>query len=40
MSVSIVIPTLEAGEQIVSLLKAIEAQTRKPDEVWVVDSSS
>lgn len=40
MSVSIIIPTLEAGKQIVPLLKSIESQTRKPDEVWVVDSSS
>ena len=40
MSVSVIIPTLEAGKQIVPLLKSIESQTRKPDEVWVVDSSS
>lgn len=40
MSVSVIIPTLEAGKEIIPLIKSIESQTHAPDEVLVVDSSS
>ncbi|KAB8297505.1 glycosyl transferase family 2 [Bifidobacterium apri] len=38
--ISVVIPTLNAGDGIVHLLDALQAQRRKPDEILVVDSSS
>lgn len=40
MSCSVIIPTLDAGEEIVPLIRALKAQTRPPDEVLVVDSQS
>ena len=40
MSVSVIIPTLEAAEQIGPLLDALRRQTVRPDEVLVVDSGS
>lgn len=40
MSVSVIIPTLEAAEQIGPLLDALRRQTVRPDEVLVVDSIS
>ena len=40
MSVSVIIPTLEAAEQIGPLLGALRRQTVRPDEVLVVDSGS
>ncbi|OZG65388.1 glycosyl transferase family 2 [Bifidobacterium hapali] len=38
--ISVIIPTLNAGQQITELLEALQAQTRKPDEIIVVDSQS
>ncbi|MGO5364001.1 glycosyltransferase [Bifidobacterium sp. LCP19S3_H1] len=38
--ISVVIPTLNAGDGIVHLLDALQSQRRKPDEILVVDSSS
>lgn len=38
--ISVVIPTLNAGDGIVHLLDALQGQRRKPDEILVVDSSS
>jgi rhamnosyltransferase len=38
--VSVVIPTLNAGDGIVRLLDALQEQRRAPDEILVVDSSS
>lgn len=40
MSVGLVIPTLNAGRELGALLDAVEGQTRRPDDVLVVDSSS
>lgn len=40
MSVSVIIPTLEAAGQIGPLLDALRRQTVRPDEVLVVDSGS
>lgn len=39
-SVSVVIPTLNAKEEIGQLLSLIESQSARPDEILVVDSSS
>lgn len=38
--VSVIIPTLNAGQQITDLLNALQCQVRKPDEIIVVDSQS
>lgn len=38
--ISVVIPTLNAGDGIVRLLDALQEQRRAPDEILVVDSSS
>lgn len=40
MSVSVIIPTLNAGEQIDRLLDALLSQTAAPEEILVVDSQS
>ncbi|MCO6558916.1 MAG: glycosyltransferase family 2 protein [Bifidobacterium sp.] len=40
ISVGVVIPTLNAASSIVDLLKSLNSQSIKPDEVLVVDSSS
>lgn len=40
MRVGLIIPTLNAGRELGALLDAVEGQTRRPDEVLVVDSSS
>lgn len=40
MRCSVIIPTLNAGEAIVPLLRTLKAQTHPPDEVLVVDSQS
>ena len=40
MKFSVIIPTLNAGRQIATLLDALAKQTIQPDEVLVVDSSS
>lgn len=40
MTVGLVIPTLNAGNEIGVLLDAVAAQTRVPDDILVVDSSS
>ena len=39
-AISVIVPTLNAGRQIDTLLTRLEQQTRKPDEIIVVDSSS
>ena len=38
--ISVIVPTLNAGGQIDTLLTRLERQTRRPDEIIVVDSSS
>ena len=40
MSVSVILPTLDAAGGIVALLAALKGQTRPPDEILVVDSGS
>ena len=40
VSLSVVIPTLNAEKEIDALLKIIESQSLKPREVLIVDSSS
>lgn len=40
MSISVIIPTLNAGDQLKALLDALKKQTVKPDEILVVDSQS
>ena len=40
MRVSVIIPTLNAGAWIVPLLESLRTQSRRPDEVLVVDSDS
>lgn len=40
MKTSIIIPTLNAEKYIASLVKALETQTVKPDEIIIVDSES
>lgn len=40
MRVGLVIPTLNAGRELDALLDAVKNQTRRPDDVLVVDSSS
>ena len=40
MRCSVIIPTRNAGEQIVSLLDALASQSVKPEEILVVDSQS
>lgn len=40
MRCSVIIPTLNAGEQLVSLLGALASQSVKPEEILVVDSRS
>ena len=40
MRCSVIIPTRNAGEQIVSLLGALASQSVKPEEILVVDSQS
>ncbi|BDR55411.1 rhamnosyltransferase [Bombiscardovia apis] len=40
MTVSVIIPTLNAGEQITELLETLSAQDLRPDEILVVDSQS
>lgn len=40
MSIGLVIPTLNAGQELGILLDAVESQARRPDDVLVVDSSS
>lgn len=40
MKISLIIPTLNAGEAIGALLSALRAQTLPPDEIIVVDSAS
>ncbi|MBW3093434.1 glycosyltransferase family 2 protein [Bifidobacterium sp. 82T10] len=38
--ISVIIPTLNAGAQITELLASLQNQTRRPDEIIVVDSQS
>ena len=38
--ISLIIPTLNAGNQLQTLLKRLDSQTVKPDEVLIVDSES
>lgn len=40
MSVSVILPTLDAACEIAALLTALKGQTRPPDEILVVDSAS
>ena len=40
MSISLIIPTMNAEEFIEPLFEALDAQTLKPDEILIVDSSS
>lgn len=40
MTISVIIPTRDRGEELMGLLAALEAQTRRPDEVVIVDSSA
>lgn len=40
MSVSVILPTLNAAGEIAALLAALKRQTRPPDEILVVDSAS
>ena len=40
MSVSVIIPTMNAGDALGRLLDALDAQTQKPDEILIVDSES
>lgn len=40
LKISVVIPTLNAGKQIVPLLDALDAQSVKPDEIIIADSES
>lgn len=40
MSISVVIPTLNAESSLDALLSALESQGKKPDEILVIDSSS
>lgn len=40
MTISVIIPTLNPGERISALLERVATQTRKPDEIIVVDSAS
>lgn len=40
MKVGLVIPALNAGHELGALLDAVEGQTRRPDDILVVDSSS
>lgn len=39
MKISVVVPTRNRGEELLALMKALEGQERRPDEVLVVDSS-
>ena len=39
-TISLIIPTLNAGKQLQNLIEAVKKQTRKPDEILIVDSSS
>ena len=39
-TISLIIPTLNAGKQFQNLIDAVQKQTRKPDEILIVDSSS
>lgn len=39
-SISVIIPTLNAGNKIIQLLDTLKLQRRKPDEILVIDSSS
>lgn len=39
-SVSVIIPTFNAGKELISLFQALLSQTCKPDEIFVIDSSS
>lgn len=38
--ISLIIPTLNAGNQLEALLKRLDVQTVRPDEIWIVDSES
>lgn len=40
MRISIVIPTCDREVELAALLSALEKQTRRPEEVVIVDSSS
>ena len=40
MRISLIIPTLNAGEEIETLLECMQNQSRKPDEIVIVDSQS
>ena len=39
-TISLIIPTLNAGKQLQNLIDAVKKQTRRPDEILIVDSSS